>query len=224
MEETWLDEFRERALQGRCDLAVDIGANCGEWTAWMAEHFKVVVAIEPDPRAFDVLSSRKLENVVCINGAVADVAGTAVLHMRESPLQSCLLKDHPIGIAGQPDPPIVQEHEVTVITLDQVMEVGRGEIDFVKMDIEGAEAAVLPAASDKRWLDARWLIECHNTRGPIGEFLGRVGFENIRIQRHPHPDAHPEHFWVYAAKDLANDDATDAGDHAGPVGETNAGV
>lgn len=206
MEETWLEEFRRRGVEGRCQLAVDIGANCGDWTAWMSRHFDVVVAVEPDPRAYDVLVSRGLENVVCINAAVAAAPGSATLYMRESPLQSCLLKDHPIGVAGQPDPEIVQEHEVPTVTLDEILTVADGDVDFIKMDIEGAEALVLPAARDPRWLNARWLIECHDTRAAVGEFLGRIGFENIRIQRHPHPDAHAEHFWVYASKDLENAD------------------
>lgn len=201
MEETWLEEFRQRAADGRCTIAVDIGANNGEWTAWMADHFDVVVAFEPDPRAFAELDRTKKKNIIAINAAVADAAGTAKLYLRESPLQTSLLEHHPIGAGGN-ETPATEVIEIPAVTLDSILETADGHVDFVKMDIEGAEAAVLGASKDKRWLRTRWLIEVHDTRQAVGEFLERTGFQNLRIQKHPYPTAHPEHFWVFAADGL----------------------
>lgn len=211
MDETWLEEFRRLAVtRGPCRTAVDIGANVGDWSVWMASHFDRVLAIEPDPRAFATLLERELpENVVAANMAVSSHSGTAALHMRQSPLQSSLLIEHPVGIAGQPDPPVVKTVEVPAFRLDEILEMNEG-VDFVKMDIEGAESAVLEAACDKRWRDTRWLIEVHNTSEAVGRFLERIGFENLRMMRHPFPGAHPGHFWIYVDKELT-DGSEDAG-------------
>lgn len=203
MEETWLEEFQTMAVtRGPCRTAIDIGANIGDWSVWMAGHFERVLAIEPDPRAYKFLGERGLpENVVASQMAVSGRSGTETIHLRESPLQTSLLEKHPVGIAGQPDPPIVQSVEVAAFKLDELLEMA-DDIDFIKMDIEGAEAQVLREAKDKRWLDTRWLIEIHDTSKEVGMFLERIGFENMRIMKHPHPDAHPAHFWIYIDKDL----------------------
>jgi len=205
MEETWLEEFQKLAVtRGPCRTAVDIGANVGDWSEWMAGHFDRVLAIEPDPRAFAALLDRDLpENVVASNMAVAGASGTTTLLMRPSPLQSSLLEIHPVGVAGQPDPPVVKTVEVPAFRLDELLEMNE-HIDFVKLDIEGGEAAVLTAATDPRWRDTRWLIEVHDTSQAVGAFLERVGFENLRMMRHPCPGAHSGHFWIYVDKELTD--------------------
>ena len=55
-EEWFLEEFEARALLGPRRLAIDVGANVGDWSRWMARHFEQVVALEADPRAIDGFS------------------------------------------------------------------------------------------------------------------------------------------------------------------------
>lgn len=206
MDETWLEEFRNLAVtRGPCRTAIDLGANVGDWSAWMAQHFDRVLAVEPDSRAFGVLMQRGLpKNVVASNMAVAGKTGTVALHMRQSPLQTSLLTEHPVGIAGCPEPPIEKTIEVPCFGLDDLLE-SEEKIDFVKVDIEGAEAVVFEAANDPRWIDTRFLIEIHDTSEYVGKFLERIGFENLRMMRHPHADAHPGHFWIYVDKGLPDE-------------------
>ena len=87
MSEPWLSEFQERALDGERRVAIDIGANRGEWTRWMAEHFDHVIAVEPDPRAYAYLVANVPENVHCLNVAAADKHGAVQFHLRPDPLQ-----------------------------------------------------------------------------------------------------------------------------------------
>lgn len=202
MEETWLEELQEHLLDGPRGVAVDIGANVGEWTTWLGEHFATVLAFEPDPRAFEVLNANKPKNAICVNAAVADKTGTATLYMRPSPLQSSITETHPIGGGSQADAPVIEEIEVPTCRIDDLLDICGGQIDAVKMDIEGAEALVLPAAVDIRWRRARWLVEVHDTRKPVGEFFQRMNFQNVLVQPHPYQDAHPEHLWVFAKEAL----------------------
>jgi len=139
--------------------------------------------------------------VIAVNAAVAAESGTSKLYLRPSPLQTSLLKDHPIGADGH-ETPAIEEVETPTVAIDEIIDMAGGHVDFLKMDIEGAEGDVLRAASDRRWLGTRWLIEVHDTRAGVGDFFTRIGFQNLRVQRHPYPDAHPQHFWVYVEDGL----------------------
>lgn len=199
MSETWLDEFRQMAKNGSCRTAIDIGANCGEWTKWMLENFDLVIAIEPDPRAYQELTKIQSNKLITINCAVADKNGEAILYTRSSPLQSSLLYVHPIGDRNRKNLPINKEYTVKTIKLDDIIDNYGDKIDFVKIDIEGAEAQALAVSEDNRWIDTRFLIECHNTENSILDFFRRIGFKKVETKKHPHSDAHPKHMWFMAS-------------------------
>lgn len=200
MEETWLNDFQEIAISGSCRTAIDIGANCGEWTKWMLENFDLVIAIEPDPRAYQELIKIKSNKLVAINCAVSDKNGEAILYSRSSPLQSSLLSTHPIGTGNDRDLPIEKEYTVKTIKMDDIIDDYSDTIDFVKVDIEGAESLVLSASEDSRWINTRFLIECHDTEKSILDFFRRIGFKKAKQKKHPHANAHPKHMWFMAAK------------------------
>lgn len=204
MDEAFLAEFAERAVDGRCRVAIDIGANTGEWTRWLAEHFDHVLAIEPDPRAYGELMNGLPRNVHHMMVAAGEKHAVVDFHLRPDTRQSSLLADHPIGAAGQEDAPVVQTVKVATLSLDNLRDVckqyfGTHDIDFVKIDVEGAEATVLSGATPENFIDTRFLIEIHDTQQAVGEQLGRLGRDGVRLMKHPHADAHPRHFWVFAS-------------------------
>lgn len=64
-------------------LAVDGGANVGDWSAVMAEHFHEVHAFEPAPDVFDTLVKRRLKNVKCHEAALWDRESLIDMHETE---------------------------------------------------------------------------------------------------------------------------------------------
>ena len=199
--EPWLDEFKEAATNGRTRLMFDIGANYGNWSDWGRCSFAKVVAVDCDKRAYAATKMRFEEavdagNVTVLYNAVSSEPGITTVYRRPSPEQTSLLEHHPIGGTGQADAPVESVEFVEAVTLD-CLAAKYGEPDFIKVDVEGAEAMVLAGATAECFRRCRWLIEVHD-RGPaVGRHLERLGYHDCRIMRHPMPDAHPQHYWVY---------------------------
>lgn len=202
IDETWLLPFiGAAAAEG--GLAFDIGANVGAVTEVLAENFDGVLAVEPDPRAFGELLASAKKNVGCQNYAVTSRMGAVELRLRPHSVQSSLLDDHPIGAGDQSPAPIIERVGVNACTLDFCLFMARqqfGEmpLTFVKIDVEGAEGDVLAGATDPVFRTVRWLIEVHDREVEVGVQLERLGYDDIEVIPHPHKNAHPKHFWIYA--------------------------
>lgn len=201
MEESFLAPMMQNALRGPRRVAIDVGANKGEWTRWMAEHFDHVLAVDADPRAIERLREIKPPNVHILAAAATDKCGAADFFLRPCPDQSSLLETHPIGAGDQAEAPVHGVIQVAAVTMDYLRGVclelfGTEEIDFVKVDVEGAEAAVLNGATPDLWRDTRWLVEIHDTREAVGLAVRRLGHEDIQIAEHPLEGAHPNHLWI----------------------------
>lgn len=201
IDETWLVQFIERASIDR-GIAIDVGANVGLMSSLMSELFDGVVAVEPDPRAFASLLADSPANVFCQHAAAASRNGTAELLMRPESVQSSLLEVHPIGAGGQAWAPVVDRVSVNAVTLDSLLfaaqhRFGEKPVTFIKIDVEGAEGDVLAGATDPLFRKVRWLVEVHDRRAEVGEQFKRLGYSRIEVIKHPYPDAHIEHFWVY---------------------------
>lgn len=119
---------------------VDVGANIGYYTLLLARAVGPegrVYAFEPEPRNFEILRQNVAlngyRNVVLENAAVSSAVGALDLFVNEKNLG-----DHQAYDSGE------GRARVTVrsVTLDDYLENGR-PVDFVKMDIQGWEAAAL---------------------------------------------------------------------------------
>lgn len=117
---------------------VDVGAWVGPTVLWAARHGGHVVAVEPDPVARAVLTENVTRNgadVQILPCAVAVERGRATLHGIEwGDSQSSLLAVATATV------------EVDTLTFAEILP--SGPVDLVKIDIEGAEADVFPAATD----------------------------------------------------------------------------
>lgn len=131
------------------DLAVDCGANMGVVTERLAATGAEVIAFEPDPFAFKTLEQKfgNLANVTLINAAVGVGSGTVRLmradNFGDNPegasVKSTILDGgRRIDAGNSVEVPLI---DFPSWVADQVK--ARGEIAFVKMDIEGAELDIL---------------------------------------------------------------------------------
>lgn len=136
-------------------ITVDIGAHIGYYTLLLAKHANgkngkngKVVAFEPLPENFEVLKENvalnSYHNVVVENKAVADFSGRiTIARNNDVPLTSTasispnsITTSTSIGLG-------TDVIEVDVVKLDDYFDNCRQRVAFLKMDVEGAETAVL---------------------------------------------------------------------------------
>ena len=143
-----LADFNERVAQLRAgDICLDLGANMGVFTEILAATGAEVHAFEPDPHCFASLQKRFAgrANVHLHNQAVADVAGSFVLHRMKDFDTEPDMRSQSSSIAISDTSQYDESNSVVVETLafaDVVRAFGR-PVALVKMDIEGAEFAIL---------------------------------------------------------------------------------
>jgi FkbM family methyltransferase len=119
-------------------ICFDVGANVGLYTLLMARRARRVVAFEPLPRNLRYLWSHvqinRLENVSILPSAVSDRPCLTGFDAGDDPGRGSL-----DDAAGQ---------MVTTVTLDDVARRLGTAPDLVKIDVEGAELAVLRGAME----------------------------------------------------------------------------
>lgn len=119
---------------------VDLGANVGYYTLIMARLVDKgkVYAFEPDPTNFSLLKknveANGYKNVVLVNKAVSDKSQKVKLYLSEDNLGG-----HHLHKYGE----YKKYTTVNTITLDEFFSKNNVKIDFIKMDIEGSEAAAM---------------------------------------------------------------------------------
>lgn len=123
------------------DVAFDIGANIGYYTLLLARQVGPrgrVFAFEPDPRNFDLLRRNVEENgytnVTLVPKAVAETTGTRRLYRNGENLGDHRLYDSHDGRDSV---------AVETAALDEMFAAAGARVDFIKMDIQGAEWSAL---------------------------------------------------------------------------------
>lgn len=125
---------------------LDLGAHIGIAAVWLHLMNPTIelACVEPDPRNLDLLSQNLTQNGInarIISCAVSDVSGQMSFGIGANPSCSTLRSTHH------------HSHEdsisVEVKTLQQILDrLGWDHVDLIKMDIEGAEGAVLDSCRD----------------------------------------------------------------------------
>jgi FkbM family methyltransferase len=132
----------------KVERVVDAGANIGLATLFFKHHFPDVqiTCFEPDPTNFSFLQrnleQNGLEGVTVHNVALAPEEGTATLYFNAAVRDTCqsVSRGFAESVAEELEPA-----EIRAVPLAPYLE---QPVDILKMDIEGAEAAVLRAARD----------------------------------------------------------------------------
>jgi FkbM family methyltransferase len=151
--------------------AVDAGANKGVYTHVISRLARRTHAFEPNPKIFRILKRNVGGSVTTWPVALADTSGHGILRL---PLGS---KGHS-NQGGSLNEATVQGGftpiEIETIRLDDL---GLPDIGFMKIDVEGFEAAVLRGAQATIARDRPTLLiemEEKHTKRPIEEDLSKV--------------------------------------------------
>lgn len=167
--ENWLFDYVPR--EG--DTVVDIGAGIGEEAVVFSRLAKHVVCVEAHPRTFRCLektiAANKLNNVTAIWGAISDRDGEIRLSDGDDHLANMMTAQGGIAVPARSLKSLCDE-------------LGIREIDFMKMNIEGAERLAIEGFGDVKI--RHLVISCHDflnrddmrTMETVETFLRRHGY------------------------------------------------
>lgn len=140
LKEIYIDKVFDTYFLGKENLTVvDVGANIGLTTQYFSKYANKVVSVEPTKDHFECLTTlikeNSLDNVQGVNKAVGVKNGKQHLyHSKNVTMNSLSPLTDDTG----------EKEDVEVITMDKLFEEQKLEtVDFMKVDIEGAEVDVI---------------------------------------------------------------------------------
>ena len=180
------DDIIEHFTPKQGDIVVDIGAHMGRYTIISSKRVGTngkVVAIEAHPGNFEMLNRNiklnQLTNVIPLNYAVYSKETKIKLYLPEEDSGYTIYNTIMSNRAGTEDKFV----EVNANTLDCLLQLDqiREEVNWVKIDVEGAEFEVLKGATNvlSKSKDIALLIEVHGSDNykPILNFLNLYNFK-----------------------------------------------
>jgi FkbM family methyltransferase len=162
---------------------IDAGANLGLYSLFASRKVGAgghVLAIEPSKREFQKLcrniSLNRMKNILALHLAVADIPGTADLRIADE-----LHAGHNSFFAFKWSHTGLETVEtVKTRTLDEIVAEHKfNRVDFIKMDIEGAELAALRGAQEtlKRFHPTLWIEMAEATENQVQDLLHRCDYQ-----------------------------------------------
>lgn len=161
------------------DIVVDLGGNIGVFNRWAySEGASKVISFEPDKRYFKLLSLNADPRSILFNAAASNNVGE--MNLFES--------DH-LGGSNVFGVNNTEGYKVRTYTLNHLFETGLiDKIDFLKIDIEGAELLALEGISDENLMKVKTIsMEYHhshfqwdeNLRTNMIKRLNNLGFNSM---------------------------------------------
>ena len=190
----WDERKVSRLLRNvRGGVFLDIGANRGYYCVLLSDNFQIMYAVEPSKE--NVHTMRRLFRYgivkpVIIEAAVTDHDGSTTLikgrdhsrhHLREIPKKDDSLRS---------------TFTVPSVSISSLVE-KYGNIDLVKVDVEGAEWLVLKGAENQLAKISRWLVELHTVsrRGELEDWMRNHQYEIVWIDK--------SHLYAWKTKSVA---------------------
>jgi FkbM family methyltransferase len=167
------------ALAEKTSDALDIGANIGYYSLYLAPKVRAVYAFEPDPRSVRVLKMNTVENLHVFEVAITDRMGTVHLDVGAIPETSHL--------SGKPRMTTI---DVPATTVDAfISEHAEIRVGVMKIDVEGHDLAVLQGSE-----------QTIDTFSPLilTEFSDSEGGTNDNRALHDLCERHKYEIWGYA--------------------------
>jgi FkbM family methyltransferase len=158
-------------------IVLDVGANIGIVSMLEAQRGASVYAFEPNSDCFrrllkNIVANDLQDRIFAFNLALGDKIGTGAMHVHKGGTTGGMLLDESQSSAGR-------TQAVTITRLDEVVAtLGIQRIDLLKIDVEGAEVAVLRGGKSALAITRRLIIEYHSARlrDQVEELLARSGF------------------------------------------------
>lgn len=147
---------------------IDIGANIGIFARPSAEQFDRVICFEPVTKIFEVLQKNMEDynNVELHNVGISNQEQTVKFQMKT------LKCGESFQVDKYEDNPIFENFECRLVTLDQY---NFDQVDWVKIDVEGFELAVLEGSAETLKRNRPWLLlEDNENSQQHKEFLNDV--------------------------------------------------
>jgi FkbM family methyltransferase len=192
-----LDYYKGRDMKriNDGDIVVDLGGNMGIFNRWAySQGASKVISFEPDRRYFKLLSLNADPRSVLFNAAAAHEMGE--LNLYES---NHLGGSNVFGIDGQ------EGYSVRTYTLDYLFESGLiDHIDFLKVDIEGAEHAAFAGISDDNLRKVKTIaMEYHHShfdhdeelRSNLIQRMNNLGFNSYLLFMGSNNSLQMIYFW-----------------------------
>lgn len=166
------------------DVAIDCGANVGKFTRILARNGARVFAFEPNPIAYAALQKNvaDLPNVTLFNAATTTEAGPVRLYMHKHAGRDPLLHSVSSSLLATKSNVNPDDYfDVEGIVLSNFIEELNQPVTLLKMDVEGAEVALLNQLLDRSLHQriTRGFVEVHDRRvpelaGPTAELRTRL--------------------------------------------------
>jgi FkbM family methyltransferase len=149
-----LTDFFTAALQPDSHC-LDVGANLGYFTCFMAKHCPQgrVIGVEPNPPIHalavdNVLLNALGDNATMLNMAASDQAGELTLYHRIGRAGNTSMAACGEDFTRAFQEPPEEAFQVATIPIDQLRDQLGGRIDFLKIDVEGAEPLAFAGARE----------------------------------------------------------------------------
>jgi FkbM family methyltransferase len=179
LEELWIKNVYKDIFGERTDMVViDAGANVGLATQYFYDHCKQIYSIEPSPENFEALAKNKEVNgwdkVKLYNAALANHDGNATLSINSGNRTANSITNN-WGHGNE---------NVKAITIKTIFDENKIEsLDFLKMDIEGAEDQVIesPEFAEIAPKIKAMIVEYHNGGWErLHDIITQLGFQSQR--------------------------------------------
>jgi FkbM family methyltransferase len=194
------DDIIEHFTPKQGDIVVDIGAHMGRYTIISSKRVGTngkVVAIEAHPGNFEMLNRNiklnQLTNVIPLNYAVYSKETKIKLYLPEEDSGFTIYNTIMSNRAGTEDK-FVEVNANTLDCLLQINQIREEEVNWIKIDVEGAEFEVLKGAANvlSKSKDIALLIEVHGPDNykPVLNFLSLYNFKIEFEKSHESGDKH----------------------------------
>ena len=163
------------------EVVIDVGAHIGLYTLKAARAVGAngrVIAVEPGPQSFLILKDNvalnHLDNVTVVNAALSDRAGQSKFYACTDPSLS--------GFELQPNARLREVTTVRVMVLDDVLNnLGISRVDWMKIDVEGAETKVLKGGVHLLEESGKMKIIVESSSTSAMEYLTKFGFKTQHL-------------------------------------------